>query len=83
MPVLARRIVAEIVLTGAQRLLVCALAKCRHPVDREHLEAMFWPDDQPERARNLLNIAVCRPFASGWAKTRSSSPRTATASATS
>src|SRR5947209_19997704 len=50
----------EIVLTGSQRLLVCALARCRHPVDREHLEAMFWPDDEPERARNLLNIAVCR-----------------------
>jgi DNA-binding SARP family transcriptional activator len=50
----------EIVLTGPQRLLVCALARCRHPVDREQLEAMFWPDDEPERARNLLNIAVCR-----------------------
>jgi DNA-binding SARP family transcriptional activator len=50
----------EIVLTGPQRLLVCALARCRHAVDREQLEAMFWPDDEPERARNLLNIAVCR-----------------------
>ena len=72
----------EIVLTGPQRLLVCALAKCRHPVDREHLEAMFWPDDEPERARNLLNIAVCR-LASAWATAPSCSPRTATASATS
>jgi DNA-binding SARP family transcriptional activator len=51
---------AEIILTGPQRLLVCALAKCRHPVDREQLEAMFWPDDEPARARNLLNIAVHR-----------------------
>ena len=51
---------AEIVLSGAHRLLVCALARCRHPVDREQLEAMFWPDDEPERARNLLNIAVHR-----------------------
>ena len=50
----------EVILTGPQRLLVCALAKCRHPVDREHLEAMFWPDDEPERARNLLNIAIHR-----------------------
>ena len=51
---------AEIILTGPQRLLVCALAKCRHPVDRERLEAMFWPDDDPARARNLLNIAIHR-----------------------
>ena len=50
----------EIVLTGAQRLLVCALAQCRHPVSRERLEAMFWPDDEPGRARNLLNIAIHR-----------------------
>ena len=50
----------EIVLSGAHRLLVCALARCRHPVDREQLESMFWPDDEPERARNLLNIAVHR-----------------------
>ncbi|HYW52931.1 MAG TPA: BTAD domain-containing putative transcriptional regulator [Candidatus Elarobacter sp.] len=50
----------EIVLTGPQRLLVCALAQCRHPMDREQLEALFWPDDEPERARNLLNIAVHR-----------------------
>jgi len=50
----------EVILTGSQRLLVCALAKCRHPVDREQLEAMFWPDDEPARARNLLNIAVHR-----------------------
>jgi DNA-binding SARP family transcriptional activator len=51
---------SEIILTGPQRLLVCALAKCRHPVDREQLEAMFWPDDEPARARNLLNIAIHR-----------------------
>ena len=51
---------AEIVLSGPHRLLVCALARCRHPVDRERLEVMFWPDDEPERARNLLNISVHR-----------------------
>ncbi|MEA2721792.1 MAG: hypothetical protein QOJ39_3656 [Candidatus Eremiobacteraeota bacterium] len=51
---------AEIVLSGAQRLLVCAMAQCRHPIDREILEAMFWPDDEPARARNLLNIAIHR-----------------------
>jgi DNA-binding SARP family transcriptional activator len=50
----------EIVLTGVQRLLVCALAQCRHPVARERLEALLWPDDDPARARNLLNIAVHR-----------------------
>jgi DNA-binding SARP family transcriptional activator len=50
----------EIVLSGAQRLLVCAMAQCRHPIDRDLLEAMFWPDDEPERARNLLNIAIHR-----------------------
>jgi DNA-binding SARP family transcriptional activator len=51
---------AEIVLTGAQRLLVCALAQCRHAIDREELETMFWPDEDPSRARNLLNIAIHR-----------------------
>jgi DNA-binding SARP family transcriptional activator len=51
---------AEIVLCEAHRLLMCALARCRHPVPREQLEALLWPDDEPERARNLLNIAVCR-----------------------
>ncbi len=51
---------AEIVLSDTHRLLVCALARCRHPVDREQLEALFWPDDEPERARNLLNIAIHR-----------------------
>jgi len=50
----------EIVLNGPQRLLVCALAQCRHPVSREQLEATFWPDDDPARARNLLNIAIHR-----------------------
>jgi DNA-binding SARP family transcriptional activator len=50
----------EIVLSGAHRLLVCALAQCRHAIDREQLEAMFWPDDEPSRARNLLNIAIHR-----------------------
>jgi DNA-binding SARP family transcriptional activator len=50
----------EVILTGPQRLLVCALAKCRHPVDREQLEEMLWPDDEPARARNLLNIAIHR-----------------------
>jgi DNA-binding SARP family transcriptional activator len=50
----------EIVLTGAQRLLICALAQCRHPLDREQLETLLWPDEDPERARNLLNIAVHR-----------------------
>jgi DNA-binding SARP family transcriptional activator len=50
----------EVVLTGPQRLLACALAQCRHPIARERLEAMFWPDDPPLRARNLLNIAIHR-----------------------
>lgn len=51
---------AEIALCPAQRLLVCALARCRHPVPRERLEALLWPDDAPARARNLLNIALHR-----------------------
>ena len=50
----------EIVLTGVQRLLVSALARCRHPMDREQLETLLWPDEPSERARNLLNIAVHR-----------------------
>ena len=51
---------AETALTGPQRLLACALAQCRHPISRERLEAMLWPDDPPLRARNLLNIAIHR-----------------------
>jgi DNA-binding SARP family transcriptional activator len=50
----------EIVLTGPQRLLVCALAQCRHAIDREQLQALLWPDEDEARARNLLNIAVHR-----------------------
>jgi DNA-binding SARP family transcriptional activator len=50
----------EIVLTGPQRLLVCALAQCRHPIEREQLQALLWPDEDDARARNLLNIAVHR-----------------------
>ena len=50
----------EIVLTGVQRLLICALALCRHPLDRERLEGFLWPDELPERAGNLLNIAIHR-----------------------
>jgi DNA-binding SARP family transcriptional activator len=51
---------AEIVLCPAHRLLVCALARCRHPVPREQLQAVIWPDDDPARASNLLNIALHR-----------------------
>jgi DNA-binding SARP family transcriptional activator len=51
---------AEIVLCPAHRLLVCALARCRHPVPREQLQALIWPDDDAPRAANLLNIAVHR-----------------------
>jgi DNA-binding SARP family transcriptional activator len=51
---------AEIVLSPAHRVLVCALARCRHPVPRELLEALLWPDDDTARARNLLNIALHR-----------------------
>jgi DNA-binding SARP family transcriptional activator len=51
---------AEIVLSPAHRLLVCALARCRHPVPREQLEMLLWPDDDTTRARNLLNIALHR-----------------------
>ncbi len=51
---------AEIVLCDTHRLLVCALARCRHPVPRERLEALLWPDDDAARARNLLNIALHR-----------------------
>ena len=50
----------EIVLCPAHRLLVCALARCRHPVPREQLQALIWPDDEPARAANLLNIALHR-----------------------
>lgn len=51
---------AEIVLCDAHRLLVCALARCRHAVPREQLEALLWPDHDAARARNLLNIAIHR-----------------------
>jgi DNA-binding SARP family transcriptional activator len=51
---------AEIVFSPAHRLIVCALARCRHPVPRERLEALLWPDDDTARARNLLNIALHR-----------------------
>jgi SARP family transcriptional regulator, regulator of embCAB operon len=50
----------EIALTAPQRLLVCALAQCRHAIDREQLQALLWPDEDEARARNLLNIAVHR-----------------------
>ncbi len=50
----------EIVLCPAHRLLVCALARCRHPLSREQLQALIWPDDDPARAANLLNIALHR-----------------------
>jgi SARP family transcriptional regulator, regulator of embCAB operon len=50
----------EIVLTETQRLVVCALAQCRHALDRDRLEALIWPDEDPARAHNLLNIAVHR-----------------------
>lgn len=51
---------AEIALTAPQRLLVCALAQCRHAIDREQLQTLLWPDEDEARARNLLNIAVHR-----------------------
>ena len=51
---------AETVLSPAHRLLVCALTRCRHPVPREQLEALLWPDDDTARARNLLNITLHR-----------------------
>jgi DNA-binding SARP family transcriptional activator len=50
----------EIVLCPPHRLLVCALARCRHAVPREHLQALIWPDDDGARASNLLNIALHR-----------------------
>ncbi|HEX3464292.1 MAG TPA: BTAD domain-containing putative transcriptional regulator [Candidatus Elarobacter sp.] len=50
----------EIVLTGPQRLLICALAQCRHAIDRERLQTLLWPDEDEPRARNLLNIAIHR-----------------------
>jgi DNA-binding SARP family transcriptional activator len=51
---------AEVALCPAHRLLVCALARCRHPVPREQLQALIWPDDDAARAENLLNIALHR-----------------------
>jgi DNA-binding SARP family transcriptional activator len=51
---------AEIVLCPAHRLLVCALARCRHPVRRGQVQALIWPDDDAARASNLLNIALHR-----------------------
>jgi DNA-binding SARP family transcriptional activator len=51
---------AEIVLCPTYRLLVCALARCAHPVPREQLQALIWPDDEAARARNLLNMALHR-----------------------
>ncbi len=51
---------AEIVLCPPQRLLVCALARCRHPLSGDALRALLWPDEDQARASNLLNIAVHR-----------------------
>jgi DNA-binding SARP family transcriptional activator len=51
---------AEIVLCPTHRLLVCALARCRHPVSTEQVRALMWPDDDPARSANLLNMAVHR-----------------------
>ena len=51
---------AEIALCPTHRLLVCALARCRHAVASEQLRALMWPDDDPARSANLLNMAVHR-----------------------
>jgi DNA-binding SARP family transcriptional activator len=51
---------AEIVLCPTHRILVCALARCRHPVSTEQLRALMWPDDDAARSANLLNMAVHR-----------------------
>ncbi len=50
----------EVAVNGPQRLLLSALARCRHPVRREQLQALVWPDDGDERATNLFNVAVHR-----------------------
>jgi len=51
---------AEVVLCPPQRLLVGALARCRHPLSGDALRALLWPDEDQARASNLLNIAVHR-----------------------
>jgi DNA-binding SARP family transcriptional activator len=47
-------------LSDLQQGLVCALARCRHPISREQLEAMMWPEVPGEQARNLLAVALHR-----------------------
>ena len=50
----------DVLLTELQWGLVCALARCRHAVPREQLEAMLWPDAGPEQAQNLLSVGLHR-----------------------
>jgi DNA-binding SARP family transcriptional activator len=50
----------EITLTELQQTLVCALARCRHPVPAEQLEAMIWPDAAPDPAHNQLCVGLHR-----------------------
>ena len=50
----------DVGLTELQWGLVCALARCRHAVAREQLEAMLWPDAAPEQTQNLLSVGLHR-----------------------
>lgn len=50
----------EILLSDQNWVFVCALARCRHPVPREQLETMLWPDATREQANNLLGVGLHR-----------------------
>jgi two-component SAPR family response regulator len=43
-----------------ERVLVSALATCRHGLPREAIEAMAWPDADPAQARNVFSVTLCR-----------------------
>ena len=44
----------------AKSIFKCLLLKRGHPMSRERMMALFWPDAEPEAARNSLNVAIHR-----------------------